>query len=88
MLWDKIEKVEKEAVITDYCQPYQVFIPTAQHVQSKAETYTIEGYNSIFRHFLSKIRRKTKSYSKSMKMLLYSVKLLMEKWNGQLYILN
>ena len=74
--------------MTYYWQPYQVFVPAAQHIQSKAETYTVEGYKSLFRHFLARMRRKTKSYSKSMKMLLYSVKLLMAKWNGQLYILN
>ena len=34
--------------MTDYWQPYQAFIPAEQHVQSKAETYTVEGYNSLF----------------------------------------
>ena len=35
------------------------------HTQSKAETYTVEGYNSLFRHFLARLRRKSKCYSKS-----------------------
>jgi len=47
------------------------------HTQSKAETYTVEGYNSLFRHFLARLRRKSKCYSKSKKMLKYSVMLLM-----------
>jgi hypothetical protein len=51
----------------------------------KAETYTVEGYNSLFRHFLARLRRKSKCYSKSkMIMLKYSVMLLMFKWNGEL----
>lgn len=37
--------------MTNYWQPYLEFIPDHQHVQSKAETYTVEGYNSLFRHF-------------------------------------
>ena len=56
-------------------------------IQSKVETFTVEGYNSLFRHFLARLRRKTKCYSKCQKMLEYSVKLLMAKWNDQLSIL-
>ncbi len=51
---------------------------------SKAEAYIVEGYNSLFRHFLPKMRRKTKWYSKSLKMLEYSILLLMLKRNKQL----
>ncbi|MBL0717563.1 MAG: IS1 family transposase, partial [Desulfosarcina sp.] len=63
--------------------------PSEMHIQSKAETYTVEGYNSLFRHFLARLRRKTKCYSKNQKMLQYSVMLLMLKWNeGLSAILN
>jgi insertion element IS1 protein InsB len=71
-------------VMTDYWQPYQLFLPPEIHIQSKAETFTVEGYNSLFRHFLARLRRKSKCYSKCMKMLLYSVILLMLKRNGNL----
>ncbi|MGZ8927336.1 MAG: IS1 family transposase, partial [Methylobacter sp.] len=37
-----------------------------------------------FRHFLARLRRKSKCYSKSQKMLKYSVMLLMLKWNRDL----
>ena len=50
---------------TDYWEPYTKFLPTNQHIQSKKYTYTIEGYNSNFRQFVSSLRRKTKCYSKS-----------------------
>ena len=73
--------------MTDYWKPYEKFIPASMHIQSKAETFTVEGYNSLFRHFLARLRRKTKCYSKCQKMLEYSVKLLMAKWNDQLSIL-
>ena len=75
-------------VATDYWKPYENFVPKEIHVQSKAETYTVEGYNSLFRHFLARLRRRTKCYSKSAKMLLYSVLLLMAKRNNDLSILN
>ena len=75
--------------MTDRWKPYEHFIPDERHTQSKAETYTVEGYNSLLRHFLARLKRKTKCYSKSTEMLQYSVMLLMLKWNGGiLSILN
>jgi len=70
--------------MSDYWSPYGKFVPPELHTQSKAETYTVEGYNSLFRHFLARLRRKSKCYSKSKDMLKYSVMLLMLKWNGDL----
>ncbi len=71
-----------KGVMSDYWSPYEKFIPAGLHTLSKAETYTVEGYNSLFRHFLARLRRKSKCYSKSKEMLKYSVMLLMLKWNG------
>jgi insertion element IS1 protein InsB len=73
--------------MTDYWKPYEHFVPSEIHTQSKAETFTVEGYNSLFRHFLARLRRKSKCYSKSLDMLRYSVVMLMAKWNGSLTIL-
>ena len=73
--------------MTDYYYPYRKFIPKDKHIQSKAQTFTVEGYNSLFRHFLARFRRKSKCYSKSKEMLEYSVKLLILKRNGLLSIL-
>jgi insertion element IS1 protein InsB len=41
----------------------------------------------LFRHYLARMRRKSKCYSKCMKMLEHSVRLLMARWNGNLSIL-
>ena len=88
-LWDAIKSPLIAQVMTDNWEPYEHFVPPEKHVQSKAETFTVEGYNSLFRHFLARLRRKTKCYSKSETMLRYSVLLLMAKWNGELkYLLN
>ncbi|SOU86608.1 transposase (fragment) [Tenacibaculum dicentrarchi] len=67
---------------------YKAIIPKDKHVQSKAETFTVEGYNSLFRHFLARMRRKSKCYSKSIKMLELSMLLLMHYRNKTLPILN
>ena len=76
------------SVMTDYWKPYEHFVPPEKHTQSKAETFTVEGYNSLFRHFLARLRRKSKCYSKSETMLRHSVVMLMAKWNGTLTIFN
>jgi insertion element IS1 protein InsB len=83
-LWDAIKNDSITDVMSDYWSPYEKFVPSGLHTQSKAETYTVEGYNSLFRHFLARLRRKSKCYSKSKDMLKYSVMLLMLKWNGEL----
>jgi len=77
----------KGKVCTDHWKPYESFVPEEKHIQSKAETFTVEGYNSLFRHFLARLRRKTKCYTKASYMLVHSVKLLMFKWNNDVSIL-
>ncbi|HEY8158907.1 MAG TPA: IS1 family transposase [Methylobacter sp.] len=83
-LWDAVKNKDITQVMSDYWSPYEKFVPKELHTQSKAETFTVEGYNSLFRHFLARLRRKSKCYSKSQDMLKYSVMLLMLKWNGEL----
>ena len=77
----------KGIVCADYWKAYKEFVPKEMLVQSKAKTFTVEGYNSLFRHFLARLRRKTKCYTKAKYMLVHSVKLLMMKRNNQLAIL-
>ncbi len=74
-------------VATDHWKTYETFIPREKHIQSKEETYTVEGYNSLLRHFLARLKRRTKCYTKSLEMLKYSVLFLMAKRNGELSIL-
>jgi IS1 family transposase len=87
-LWEKIKDKNITNYMTDYWKAYDEFIPINKHIKSKKETFTVEGYNSIIRHFLARMRRKTKCYSKSYKMLYYSILLLMTKRNNQLAIFN
>ncbi len=86
-MWDEIKDKEIREIMTDHWKAYESFIPKNKHVQSKAETFTIEGYNSLFRHFLARMRRKSKCYIKKLEMLKQAVMMLMLKWNNQLDIL-
>ena len=71
-IWIAVDRLGKRFihVATDYWKAYEAFIPQDRHIQSKAETFTVEGYNNLFRHFLARLR--------------LSVMLLMTKWNGEL----
>lgn len=77
-------QLTRSAYLKMHCSDYHVF--TLKSVRSR-ETFTVEGYNSLFRHFLARLRRRTKCYTKALYMLIYSVKLLMLKWNNALAIL-
>jgi len=72
----------RQGVMPDSWKPYEPFLPQSLHTHSQAETYTVEGYNSLFRHFLARLRRKSKCSRKSRQMHQDSVMLFMLKWNG------
>lgn len=73
--------------MTDYWKVYPKILPEEKHIQSKSETFTVEGYNSLFRHFLARLRRKSKCYSKNIDRLKEAIMMLMLKRNNQLSIL-
>ncbi|MFQ5965246.1 MAG: IS1 family transposase [Candidatus Scalinduaceae bacterium] len=87
-LWLNIKEQSYGKIATDLWKPYEYFVPKSQHIQSKSQTFTVEGYNSLFRHFLARLRRKTKCYSKMLYMLELSILLLMHYRNNTLAILN
>jgi len=46
--------------MTYYWKAYNQFIPSEKHICSTEQTYTVEYYNSLFRHFLAMLRHKTR----------------------------
>ena len=82
-LWDKLKHLSVSCFATDHWRSYEEFIPLEQPIQSKAETFTVEGYNSRTRHYLVRFKRKTKCYSKSDEMIVISLNLLMTKLNNK-----
>ena len=54
-----------------------------KHIITKSETCLVESYNSSIRDTFARFRRRTKCYSKSIKMIYYSM-LMWSNW----YLLN
>lgn len=88
ILWNRVKDFAKGNVMSDYWKSYREMIPAEQLVQSKSETYTVESYNGLIRHFLARFRRKTKCYSKSEEMIKYTLILFMAKRNKLISIQN
>ena len=73
MLWDKVKDKTIGLVMTDYWKSYNEMIPNNILIQSKKETFTVESYNGLIRHFLARFRRKIKCYTKSIDMMVYTL---------------
>ena len=67
--WEKTKGHEMDYIASDYWKPYESIISKEKHIQSKKETFTVRGYNSLFRHYLARMRRKSGCYSKKIEML-------------------
>ena len=87
-LWEGIKDKGLDKIMTDYWIAYPKILPGEKHIQSKSETFTVEGYNSLFRHFLARLTRKSKCYSKNIDRLKEAILMLMLKRNNQLSILS
>ena len=60
-----------------------VYYPNAtyQAVRNKAQTYSVEGMNAELRHYLARLHRSTRCYSKSVSALQRALKLFVNAWN-------
>jgi insertion element IS1 protein InsB len=45
-LWEEIKDIPVSFYYWDYRKSYEAFIPEDKHLQTKAETFTVESYNS------------------------------------------
>jgi len=88
MFWNKVKNKAIGLVAADYWKSYNEMVPAIQLIQSKKETFTVESYNGLIRHFLARFRRKSKCYTKSIEMMIYTLKLFFAKRNNMLSILN
>ena len=86
-LYDKLKDTDVGFYCTDHWKAYDDILSSELHLQTKAETYTVEGYNSRIRHCLARFKRKGKCYSKAKHMIEKSLNLLFMKMNNQLPIL-
>jgi len=49
--------------MSDHWKVYPQLVEADKLIQSKGETYTVEGYNTRLRHYLARLKRKTLCYS-------------------------
>ena len=63
--------------VTDGWKVYPGFIEPEDHLVCKTYMTRVEGENTRLRHYLARLHRKTLCYSKSLKMLRYSIRLLL-----------
>lgn len=54
-LYKQSELFEPQAVCADHYPAYNRIIPKEVHVQTKSETWSVEGLNSRIRHYLAEI---------------------------------
>ena len=83
-LYQQLNTHNIQLFFSDYWKSYRQVILKPKHITSKAQTFTIEGYNGLIRHFIARFTRKSKCYSKSEKMIENTLNLLFAKWNGSL----
>lgn len=78
VLWKRIELWGSRRYLTDGYGVYANYIDPEKHlVLPKTQMTRVESENTRLRHYLARLHRRTLCYSKSEKMLSYSVRLLM-----------
>jgi insertion element IS1 protein InsB len=77
----KIEPISCQHYYTDEHISFRGLFPKEKYTVSKLFTCTVEGINSVVRHFLARMRRRTKCYTKSESMLDATIGLFAERYN-------
>ena len=72
-------KYNIEHLCTDDYSVYNYYKISKYHHVTKSETALVEAQNSIIRNYLARFNRKTKRYSKSIRMITASLTLLFNK---------
>jgi insertion element IS1 protein InsB len=78
-LWEKVSHISCPRHMSDHWEAYEKFLPKEKHTASKKETFSVEGMNSLIRHFLARFRRKTRCYSKSVDMVINTLLLFQNR---------
>ncbi len=75
-LYERLRRYRTSIYYTALWRAYPAVLPASQHRASKGETYTVESINSLIRHYLARFRRRTRCFSRSVEMAVYSLELL------------
>lgn len=59
------------------------YLPSQRHdaLPNKSQTYTVEGVNADLRHYLARLRRRSRCFSRSLQALRAAVKLFVYAYN-------
>lgn len=87
-LYEQLDDPLLKRVYTDWYPVYDSVVPPALHKKGKAGTFAVESMNSCIRHYLARLRRRTKCYSKSIEMMNASLTLLFWKLSQRSSWLN
>ena len=87
--WEALQEVVEAAVpapqySSDAFAPYQtlVYYPGRHEVApGKSQTYSVEADNAELRHYLARLGRRSRCFSRSIEALRRAVKLFVHAWN-------
>ena len=78
LLYAKISKNFTNFYCTDDYDAYKTVIPPNKHILGKENTTNVESNHALMRHYLAKMRRKTRCYVKSVENLEDNLRLLIK----------
>ena len=72
-----------ERTSSDGLEVYRGLIYAGEHVisEGKEETYTVEGINADLRHYLARLARRSRCFSRSIRALGQAIKLFVHYFN-------
>jgi insertion element IS1 protein InsB len=83
-LWKKLKPINVDTYCSDDWKSYKKLIPAEKHIRSKADTFTVEGFNCRIRHYMARFKRRGLCYSKAVHMIEKSLTLLFLKLNKEI----
>ena len=93
--WDAQDMVSEAPAHQYFSDQYHIYLelhyPEAEHeaCAGKSETYSVEASNSELRHYLARLVRRSRCFSRCIEALRAHVKLFVHAWNKrQLYRLK
>jgi len=74
--YEGLRRHKVERFYTDFWQAYQAILAPCSHKALKAETHGMERVHSLMRHYLARVRRRSRCFRRSVEMMVYSLQLL------------
>ena len=79
-LYERLRRYEVEQFYTDFWKAYQAILLPCLHKALKAGTHGVERGHSLMRHDLARFCRRSLCFSRSVKRMVYSLKINGGSW--------